>query len=80
VDGWVRFVDFYEAFCVVGAEGFRFKYVPLESCGISILLWFIDSILKSFCWVCIDRLEVIFSYEVLYFHVVVLNRKNDYIE
>ena len=28
--------------CVVGAEGFRFKYVPLESCGISILLWFID--------------------------------------
>jgi len=37
-----------------------------------------DLILKSFCWVCIDGLKVIFSYEVLYFNVVVLCRKNDY--
>jgi len=27
---------------------------------------------------CIDGLEVLFSYEVVYFHVVVLYRKNDY--
>ena len=27
---------------------------------------------------CIEGLEVIFSYEVLYFNVVVLCRKNDY--
>jgi hypothetical protein len=34
--------------------------------------------LKSFCRVCIDGLEVIFRYEVLYFRDVVLCRKNDY--
>ena len=37
-----------------------------------------DLILKSFCWICIDGLKMIFSYEVLYFHVVVLYGKNDY--
>jgi hypothetical protein len=26
---------------IVGAEGSRFKYCHLESCGISVLVWFI---------------------------------------
>ena len=33
-----------------------------------------DLVLGSFCWVCVDGLEVIFSFKVLYFHVVVLCR------
>jgi hypothetical protein len=37
-----------------------------------------DLILKSFCRVCVDGLEVIFRYEGLYFNFVVLCRKNDY--
>ena len=37
-----------------------------------------DLVLKSFCWACIDGLEVLFSCEVEYFRVVVLYRKNDY--
>jgi len=37
-----------------------------------------DLILKSFCRVCIDVLEVIFCYEGLYFNFVVSCRKNDY--
>jgi len=37
-----------------------------------------DLVLKGFCWACIDGLVVIFSYEAVYFHVVVLYRKNDY--
>ena len=78
--GWLGLWTFIRPF-MVGAEGYRFKYFHLESCGICVLLWFIclsDLILKSFCRVCIDRLEVIFRYEGLYFNVVVLCRKNDY--
>ena len=26
---------------MIGVEGFRFKYFHLESCGISVVLWFI---------------------------------------
>ena len=37
-----------------------------------------DLNLKSFSRVCIDGLEVIFSYDVLCFNVVVLCRNNDY--
>jgi len=77
--GWLGLWIFMRP-CMVGAEGFRFKNVHLESCGISVLLQFIDLILKSFCWVCIDSLEVIFIYEALYFRVIVLYRKNDYNE
>jgi hypothetical protein len=33
----VRFVYFYKTF-VVGAEGFKFMYFHLESCGLSDLL------------------------------------------
>jgi hypothetical protein len=34
------FVDFYEAFYSRG-RGFNFKYLQLEFCGVSVLLWFI---------------------------------------
>ena len=37
-----------------------------------------DLILKSVSSVYIDSLEVVISNETLYFHVVMLNRKNDY--
>jgi len=37
-----------------------------------------DLILKSFSWFCIDSLEVVISCEIVYFHVVMLNRKNGY--
>jgi len=26
---------------MIGAEGFRYKYFHLESCGMSVVLWFI---------------------------------------
>jgi hypothetical protein len=77
--GWLGLWIFMWPF-TVGAEGFRFKYFHLEYCGISFFLWFIDVILISFCYVCIDGLEVIFSYEVLYFHIIVWYRKNEYNE
>jgi len=35
-----------------------------------------DFILKRFSWVYIDSLEVVISYEIVYFHVIMLNRKN----
>jgi hypothetical protein len=35
-------------------------------------------VFKSYCRVCIDDLEVICSYEVIYFNAVVMCRKNDY--
>jgi hypothetical protein len=66
---------------MVGTEGFRFKYIHLESCGISVYCISIsvycisNLVLESFSWVRVDGLEVIFSHKVLYFHVVVLYRK-----
>jgi len=62
------FVDFYEAFFGKG----RGVYVEVFPPGIlwykcyTMVYCFSDLILESFCWVCIDGLEVIFSYEVLY--------------
>jgi hypothetical protein len=41
----------------------------------SVVYYLSDLVLESFCWVCVDGLEVIFSYKVLYFYVVVLYRK-----
>jgi hypothetical protein len=31
-----------------------------------------DMILESFHWICVDGLKVVFTYEVLYFSVVLL--------
>jgi len=43
-----------------------------------VVYFLLGLILRSFCRVCIDGLEVIFSYEVSYFKVVVLCTKNEY--
>ena len=37
---WLGFWTFMRPF-TVGAEWFNFKYFHLESCGVSVLLWFI---------------------------------------
>ena len=64
----------------MGAEGFRFRHFHMKSCGMcfTVVYCLPDLILKSVSWVCIDSLEVVNRYEIVYFHVVMLYRKNDY--
>jgi len=61
---------------MVGAEGFRFKYFHWEFCGICFTVVYCLSglILEGYCWFCITGLEVVFSNNVLYFLVIMLQR------